>query len=76
MRLLLVLEWLPVVLVRSLDQKRARRGGRFLARWLVVSDHRAYVIGHSKAAGDIVVSAAHGPLSDQVRRIHPSFAPR
>ena len=54
------LEWLPAVLVRSLDQERAC-GRRWLGRWLVFCDRCANVIGRSKATVIIAASSAHGP---------------
>ena len=69
------LEWLPAVPVRTFDEERAC-SRRWLRRWLVVCDHRANVIGRSKVTVDIAVRSAHGPVSNQLCRIHPGCAPR
>ncbi len=70
----LYIDGLPVVVVRSLDQERARSRRR-LGRWLVVCDRRADVIGRSEAIADIAALSAHGPVSDQLCRIHLSLRP-
>ena len=71
MRHALYIERFPAVLVRFLDQERACGRG-WLGRWLSTRDHRANVIGRSKASPDIATLSAHGPLGNQLRRIHPS----
>ena len=69
------LEWLPAVRVRTFDEERACSRG-WLGRRLVVCDHRADVIGRSKVTVDIAVRSVHGPVSNQLCRIHPGCAPQ
>jgi hypothetical protein len=42
---------------------------------MVVCDYRANVMRRSKATVNIEARSIHGPLSNQLRRIHPSCAP-
>ena len=69
------LEWLPAVPVRPFDEERTCSRS-WLGRWLVVCDHRADVIGRSKVTVEIAVHSVHGPVSNQLCRIHPQLRPR